>query len=147
MRVIYRVLSSIVALTLVLALSGLSSYAQDDNSKIPHVTIACGISQVPYSVYSMPINQTETFTLTFNASGDGLITFVVNNYTTSYWARTDGSCGNCTLVVPNVQPGAIHTVQIGVTTAAAACPSGGLTVSNFVLQVNPSSASRSMSGH
>lgn len=110
-------------------------------SNTPAVTIPCGVSQVPYSVFSMPITQTETLSLTFQASGAGLITFVANNFQQSYWARTDASCGSCTLTIPNVQPGTLGILQLSATAAADACPSSGMTVSNFVLTVTPNTPS------
>jgi hypothetical protein len=127
----------LVFLVLLVSLVPVSVSAQ---SRIPKVAIPCGNSVVPFSVYRLPFQGPATFTLTFTASGEGLITFVVNNYQTSYWARTDASCGaGCSLVLPSVMPFRTDTVQVSATAAAANCPSSGMTVANFVLQISPSS--------
>jgi hypothetical protein len=106
----------------------------------PDVTVPCGVSSVPFSVYSMAITQTETLALTFNStdpSGEGLVTLVVNNYSTSYWQRTNANCGTCTLTIPGVTPGNLGTLQVSLTAAAASCPASGVTIGTFNLTVTP----------
>jgi hypothetical protein len=126
-------------LLFVSALSAWASSAPRDKSFLsaPHVTIPCSTNAVPYAVYAMPITHTETLTLTFQASGAGIITFMANNYDQALWARTDATCGSCTLVIPNVPPGPLNTLQLSATAATLPCPDPGMAVSNFVLTVSP----------
>jgi hypothetical protein len=127
-----------VALVVLLAPS-LSAEAHPSSlGKRVEINIPCGVSEVPYSVYSMPITQTEALSLAFDAQGPGLVTFVVNNFQTSYWARTLGNTRlHNTLRVANVTPGTLGVLQLSATVAADNCPSGGMVVGSFVLTVSP----------
>lgn len=130
-----------VALVVLLGLSSVTAEAHPSRlGKGAVITVPCGVSAAPYSVYSMPITQTETLALSFDAQGPGLVTFEVNNFEGSYWARTLGNTRmHNTLTVANVPPGAAGILQLSATVAAADCPSSGMTVGNFVLTVSPSS--------
>lgn len=142
-----RLLPALIALAL-LAVTGAVAVA---GSPAPHtgttpppprvVTVPCGVTSVPYSVYSMPITHTETLTLTFQSSGDGLITFTANNFNAFYSASLPASCGpSCTLVLHDVHPWPrmrSPRLQLALDAASAPCPSPGISISNFVLQVGP----------
>lgn len=136
-----------VALIVVLAVFSLTASAHParigkstTRANTPEVTVPCGVSSVPFAVNSMPITQTETLTLSFDSSdpsGEGLVTLVVNNYSTSYWQRTNANCGACTLTIPGVTVGNLNTLQVLLTAAAASCPAPGMTIGNFHLTLTP----------
>jgi hypothetical protein len=140
MKQLFAVIAAIILLAAPTVASASALTPAKVTSATPYVTVPCSVSQAPYNVYSMAITQTETLTLSFQSSGTGHVTFVANNYQTSYSAQTDANCGNCTLTIPNVAVGS-GTLQLGATVAADACPGPGVTISGFVLQITASNHS------
>lgn len=102
------------------------------------VTVPCGAIWVPYNVYSMPITQTETLTLTFTSSGEGFVTFSANTDQHFSYVQGDANCGSCSLSLL-VQPGARQSMQLALDASAAYCPAPGITIGNFHLQITPTS--------
>ena len=136
------VMAMIVAFLVVLARSTQASSTTPKPPvrfhNVPSITVPCGFTEVPYNVYSMPITQTETLTLHFQSSGNGMLLFSANNYQTFYntpW--TDANCGTCAFTLPNVEPGPINTMQLALDASPFFCPDAGITLSNFQLQISP----------
>ena len=130
-----RLLVVLFACTVLLLLGAISASAK---KAPPAVTVPCGTTAVPYLVNTSPaLIASSAYTLTFQSSGAGTLTFSANNWRTFYYTQAPANCGTCTLVLPSVPSGGITGVQLTLDVAAEDCPSGGVTVSNFALQVGP----------
>ncbi len=106
------------------------------------VNVPCGFTQLPFFVYDMPHEASVNMTMTFQSSGAGLVTFTAQTWQPGgfYSARTTAACGTCTLVLHNVQIAPTDRMQVAVDASADACPSSGIDIGNFNLQVGPAQA-------
>jgi hypothetical protein len=102
------------------------------------VTVPCGTTSVPYLVNIAPaMTASSAYTLTFQSAGAGIVTFSANNWRNFYHVQTGANCGTCALVLPSVPSGFLTGVQLTADVAAEDCPSGGVTITGFTLQVGP----------
>lgn len=127
-----RLIACLIACAALLPVGTVSAH----KSSPPVVVVPCGVTQVVYTQNVLPASTTShSLTLTFQSSGAGYVTFTANNWQDFYYTQAPANCGSCSLTLPNVPSTRYGTVQVALDVHSDSCPSAGVTVTNFSLQI------------